>query len=168
LLLQASAPDNNVLYGFKDGRGDGAHPDAGVIVDRQGVLYGTTSGGGSYGGIAGHGFGTVYKLVPPAKGQTAWAETVLYSFKGGSESPKGGNDGAFPGGLIADKQGALYGTTSGGGSNGGIAGYGFGTVFKLTPPVKGQTVWTETMLYSFKGRTESPKGSVPLTVSVRA
>jgi uncharacterized repeat protein (TIGR03803 family) len=56
---------------------------------------------------------------------------------------QGGSDGAF-----ADKSGALYATTqAGGGSNAG-------TVFKLTPPVKGQTAWTETVLYRFKGGSD--------------
>jgi uncharacterized repeat protein (TIGR03803 family) len=68
-------------------------------------------------------------------------ETVLYSFQGGSD----GNDPEA--GLIFDKEGALYGTTSGRGSGGN------GTVFKLTPPAKGQTQWKETVLYSFQGGT---------------
>jgi uncharacterized repeat protein (TIGR03803 family) len=47
---------------------------------------------------------------------------VLHSFLGAP------SDGAGPfAGLIADKEGALYGTTLGGGSS------GFGTVFKMTP-----------------------------------
>ena len=48
------------------------------------------------------------------------AETVLYSFKG---QPDGANP---QGSLIADTQGALYGTTVNGGS------YNHGSVFKLT------------------------------------
>ena len=51
---------------------DGATPVAGLIADKQGALYGTTTGGGTG--------GTVFKLTPPAKGQTAWTETVLYRF----------------------------------------------------------------------------------------
>ena len=121
-----------VLHSFKGGSG-GATPIAGLIADNSGALYGTTAGGGSGNN------GTVFKLTPPTKGQTAWTETVLYSFKGGS-------GGATPiAGLIADNSGALYGTTAGGGSGNN------GTVFKLTPPTKGQTAWTETVLYSFKG-----------------
>jgi uncharacterized repeat protein (TIGR03803 family) len=127
-----AAPVETVLYSFKDVP-DGRGPVAGLIFDKQGVLYGTTYGGGTAGN------GTVFKLTPPAKGQTAWTETVLYRFKGGS-------DGSGPSaGLIADNSDALYGTTQQGG------GTGFGTVFKLTPPAKGQTVWTETVLYRFKG-----------------
>src|ERR1700730_2921679 len=121
-----------VLYSFKGGS-DGATPIAGLIADNSGALYGTTAGGGSGNN------GTVFKLTPPAKGQTAWTENVLHSFKGGS-------GGATPiAGLIADNSGALYGTTAGGGSGNN------GTVFKLTPPTKGQTAWTETVLHSFKG-----------------
>ncbi len=48
--------------------------------------------------------------------------TVLHSFTGGHDG------GAPEAALIADKTGALYGTTYGGGANG--AG---GTVFELTP-----------------------------------
>jgi hypothetical protein len=57
---------------------------AGLIADKKGALYGTTNRGGSGGFFLG--FGTVFKLTPPANGQTAWTETALYSFKGGSEA----------------------------------------------------------------------------------
>jgi hypothetical protein len=66
---------------------------------------------------------TVFKLTPPAKGQTAWTETVLHSFTGGSD---GGNPYA---GLIAIARAgeeSLYGTTQSGGSGSN------GTVFKVT------------------------------------
>ena len=46
-------------------------------------------------------------------------------------------------GLIAGSDGAFYGTTNGGGL------YGYGTVFKLTPPAQGETAWTETVLHNF-------------------
>jgi uncharacterized repeat protein (TIGR03803 family) len=107
-----------VLYSFcaLSSCADGNGPLAGPIADREGALYGTTVGGGP----GSNGGGTVFKLTPPSKGQTAWKETVLYSFTGGS-------DGAAPqAGLIADKHGALYTTTFAGGSG------SFGTVLKLT------------------------------------
>ena len=92
------------------------------------------------------GCGTVFKLTPPAKGQTAWTETVLYSFC----SQPSCSDGVNPyAGLIADKEGALYGTTLAA----GVAQLG-GTVFKLAPPAKGQTAWTETVLYRFSGGSD--------------
>ncbi len=137
-----AAPVETVLYSFKGGTGggnfigDGNFPAASLIADAQGALYGTSVSGGS-----GNVYGTVFKLTPPAKGQTAWTEIVLHSFTGGIYT---GRDGQAPfAGLIADEQGALYGTTYYGGSGGA------GTVFKLTPPATGQTAWTETVLYSF-------------------
>jgi uncharacterized repeat protein (TIGR03803 family) len=112
---------------------DGNSPQGGLIIDTRGVLYGTTSRGGD------SGFGTVFELSPPSAGETKWTETVLYSFRGGS-------DGAGPtGDLIMDANGVLYGTTTyGGGSAAGV-----GIVFKLSPPATGETQWTETVLYSF-------------------
>ncbi len=80
---------------------------------------------------------TLTALVLAGAALAAPVETVLYSFAGGS-------DGANPlAGLIADKQGALCGTTEVGGTGNN------GTVFKLTPPHKGQTAWTKTVLYTF-------------------
>ena len=81
-------------------------PEAGVITDSTGNLYGTTSGGGNSGCYAGFGCGVVFKLGPDG------TETVLYSFTGGS-------DGANPlAVLIRDKAGDLYGTTFYGGNKG--------------------------------------------------
>jgi uncharacterized repeat protein (TIGR03803 family) len=66
------------------------------------------------------------------------AETVLYSFKGGS-------DGRYPyDSLISDSVGNFYGTTWWGGGS-GCGGDSCGTIFKVTPS------GTETVLYSFKG-----------------
>ena len=100
-----------VLYSFGNQPGDGAFPLAGLVLDKQGNLYGTTVYGGAHGG------GTVFQLTPDG------AETVLYSF--GSQPGDGTNPYA---GLVLDKKGNLYGTTGAGGQ------YGFGgTVFKVTP-----------------------------------
>jgi hypothetical protein len=138
----AAAPQETVLYSFKGGK-DGNRPDAGLIMDTSGALYGTTSEGGTD--------GTVFKLTPPAAGQTVWTESVLYRFKGG-------RDGKFPNGsLIMDTSGALYGTTTDGGT--GCPGFECGTVFELTPPGAGEAEWTESVLYSFKGGKD---GKAPL------
>jgi uncharacterized repeat protein (TIGR03803 family) len=127
-----------VLHSFKSGDpNDGESPMGRLIFDRQGALYGTTKSGGS------KDLGTVFKLTPPADGQTAWTETVLHSFAGS------GADGSSPtAGLIFDREGALYGTTL---SGGGVGKNGHGAVFRLTPPAAGRTVWTETVIYRFKG-----------------
>ena len=124
-----------VLHSFGSGS-DGNTPLAGLIMDSQGALYGTTAYGGGYGY-----YGTVFKLTPPAAG-TQWTETVLYRFANTSDA-----HGPYAG-LTFDSNGALYGTTYFGGT------LGFGTVFKLAPPAPGKTAWTETILYSFKGGTD--------------
>ena len=60
-------------------------------------------------------------------------ETVLYSFKGGTGGGNFIGDGNFPAAsLIADAQGALYGTSVSGGS-----GNVYGTVFKLNTARQG-------------------------------
>ncbi|MGH7223617.1 MAG: choice-of-anchor tandem repeat GloVer-containing protein [Gemmataceae bacterium] len=108
------------LYIFTGGN-DGGYPAGNLIADRAGNLYGTTGAGGA------HGEGTVFKIAPDG------TETVLYAFPGG-------DGGAQPGGgVIADKQGNLYGTTGGGGTSSD------GIVFKLAPD------GTETTLHSFEG-----------------
>jgi uncharacterized repeat protein (TIGR03803 family) len=80
----------------------------------------------------------------------AAAVEKLYSFRGAP-------DGAQPFGALAmDRSGALYGTTSQGGS----AGCGCGTVFRLAPSGKH---YRETYVYSFSGL---PDGSTPLAAVV--
>ena len=113
-----------MLYSFAGKPSDGQNPSSGLIVDKHGVLYGTTSGGGA--GTPGGGI--AFTLAPPVQYQTDWTETVLYNFC----SLPNCSDGTGPeAGLIADKRGALYSTTSGGGSA------SHGTVFKLDPLNRG-------------------------------
>ncbi len=101
-----------VLHVFQGHFVDGEEPEAGVIVDAVGNVYGTTSGGGT------HGYGTVYKLSPSPSGQ--YSETILWSFQSFQ-------DGANPvSALIIDAAGNLYGTT------GGYSNY-YGTVFEIIP-----------------------------------
>jgi uncharacterized repeat protein (TIGR03803 family) len=126
-----------VLYPFKGGS-DGAFPEAGLIIDTAGTLYGTTHQGGNN-ACQGAGCGTVFKLSPGASGYT---ETVLHRFTGGSD----GNGPAA--GLVADAKGDLFGTTIAGGT--GCFAAGCGTVFKLSPPAGGSQ-WTETVVYRFRG-----------------
>jgi uncharacterized repeat protein (TIGR03803 family) len=112
------------LYNFQ-GSNDGYAPEAGLIFDQSGNLYGTASQGGDGSGCDYTACGTVFELSSNGSGE--WTETTLYTFQGGS-------DGANPGaGLIFDKTGNLYGTTSGGGDTACNTGFGCGTAFELSP-----------------------------------
>jgi uncharacterized repeat protein (TIGR03803 family) len=113
------------LYSFCQATGclDGRQPRAGVVMDGQGNLYGTTYFGGSGNGLSGvpcttcTANGIVYKI------DTLGNETVLYNFTG-----KG--DGANPSASLAiDAEGNLYGTTYAGGTS----TCGCGTIFKVVP-----------------------------------
>jgi uncharacterized repeat protein (TIGR03803 family) len=131
-----------MLYSFTNVP-DGAYPSAGLIMDKAGNLYGTTTGGGAGNcvllGVSG--CGAVFKL------DTTGNETVLYRF---TNLP----DGTLPyAGLIMDKAGNLYGTTEFGGDGSCDFGVGCGTVFRL------DTTGNEIVLYSFMG---PPDGAIPL------
>jgi uncharacterized repeat protein (TIGR03803 family) len=134
------------------GGGDGASPSGPVIADSKGNLYGMTRDNGAE--IC---CGLVYKLTPPPAGGTTWTETIIYGFK------EDGSEGAYPdGGLAMDSAGNLYGSTQFGGAAGG------GTVFMLSPPAAGATLWTHTILYSFPGRVDdgaNPNGNLLLDPS---
>lgn len=106
-----------VLHTFKGGS-DGAFPRA-PLINVNGVLYGTTSEGGSTCPQEGEGCGTIFSITPSGK------EKVLYAFKGGA-------DGLDPvAGLIA-VNGDLYGTTYSGGGSGCVLNLGCGIVFAVT------------------------------------
>jgi uncharacterized repeat protein (TIGR03803 family) len=110
LISPSQAQTFTVLYNFM-GATDGANPQAGLVRDAKGNLYGTTAGGG-VGCASSGGCGTVFKLAGSE-------ETVLHRF---NDSPDGANP---SGGLIRDAAGNFYGVTSAGGANGA------GTLFKV-------------------------------------
>jgi uncharacterized repeat protein (TIGR03803 family) len=142
VVFELSKGKETVLHSFSGS--DGAHPTASLVRDAAGNLYGTTF----YGGTASCGCGTVFKI------DTTGAETVLYSFTGGT-------DGKFPAGrLLPDSVGNLYGTASEGGAvNCGRFGmYGCGVVFKVDSSAH------ETVLYSFTGGAD---GGQPLAGLIR-
>jgi uncharacterized repeat protein (TIGR03803 family) len=125
-VSMAQASTEKILYSFAGGV-DGASPEAGVILDAAGNLYGTTWGGGSAG------FGTVFKLSRNPDG--TWTESILHSFQGADgDAPRAE--------LVFDNVGNLYGTTFSGGTVGGV-------VFKLSPNADG--TWTETIIHNFNG-----------------
>lgn len=87
-------------------------PQAGLTMDAQGNLYGTSYSAGLYSS------GNVFKLTNTGNG---WVYTSLHDFTGG-------NDGANPVSTVTiDTDGTLYGTASIGGPHGG------GTVWMITP-----------------------------------
>jgi uncharacterized repeat protein (TIGR03803 family) len=103
----------SILRSFVGGTSDGSGPEAGLVFDVAGNLYGTTFHGGN--GNA----GTVFELQPDGSG--GWTETILHRF-----GPHNG-DGYGPESVLAfDAAGNLYGTTSDGGT------YGYGSVFELS------------------------------------
>src|SRR5262245_55011079 len=98
------------------------NPRASLVQGSDGNFYGTTAFGGTNGEN-----GTVFQFIP---GRPL---IVLHSFQG--------RDGAAPwAGVVQARDGALYGTTQGGGANGD-----FGTVFRIT------TSGEFAVLYSFSG-----------------
>jgi len=77
--------------------------------------------------------------------------TTIHSFTGTN------GDGEYPypyGRLPFDNNGALYGTTAGGGTN-----YN-GTVFQLVPPTQPGGAWTENVLYRFAGGADGRQPSM--------
>jgi uncharacterized repeat protein (TIGR03803 family) len=138
----AKTGDETLLYSFTGGS-DGCFPEAGVIRDAAGSLYGVAFQGGV--GFCNSGYGVVYKL------DTAGTLTVLHSF--------GGGDGAYPASvLLFDKAGNLYGTTKEGG-NSECGGTGCGVVFELSPQSDG--TWTEAVLYEFCSVSGCTDGEEP-------
>jgi|GEM_PF-298264 len=116
-----------VIYRFGKTH-SGAHPLAGMI-DVNGVLYGTTVGGGSSGD------GTVFAITLPH------TKKVLYSFRGGA-------DGASPHAGLVSVDGELYGTTFAGGGSGCYGHHGCGTIYSVS------RAGVEKVLYRFAGGSD--------------
>jgi uncharacterized repeat protein (TIGR03803 family) len=115
----------------------GAGPEAPVVFDRHGNLYGTAS----YGGV--NGDGAVFELTPSGSG---WTPTILHTFTGGSD---GAN---LYGPVVLDKHGNVFGTTYQGGNPGD------GTVFELQ---YSRGVWSKTVLYNFCSSSGCADGAYP-------
>jgi uncharacterized repeat protein (TIGR03803 family) len=128
------------IYLFNcNGTTDGSAPMGGLTMDKAGNLYGTTSGGGTYGG------GTVFELMPSAGG--TWSEQILFNF--GSQT-SGGILPQYE--LVLDSAGDIFGVTTADGDTNcnysGLTPRGCGTVFELT---EAAGVWSENVLYIFTG-----------------
>ncbi len=134
--------NETVLYSFTGGT-DGQYPFAGLIMDSQGNLYGTTFGGG-YG--CAPKCGSVFELSPGANG---WTINALHTFR------NGGDGATVLGGVVMDSTGSLYGTTA------RLGPKGAGTVFRLDNSGNG---WTLTTLFAFEIGVdgEDPEGLLVL------
>lgn len=121
-----------VLHRFT-GAIDGANPEADLVLDNAGAVYGTTDCSTPNAGL-------VFKLDPPAVPGREWAETVLHRFTG-----QHGDGLCSTGGLFLGQGGALYGTTT-------LGEGGLGAVFRLQPPATPGGPWIETLLNVFTGQ----------------
>lgn len=122
--------EEHILHDFGTGGDNMAYPEGPLMLDKAGNLYGT-AGGGAYT------YGAVYKLTLQSDGR--WKSTIIHSFTGGANGESVG------GGVVMDKAGNLYGTTTAGGDQNCECGL----VYKLVPGSAGK--WTFTVLHRFAG-----------------
>jgi uncharacterized repeat protein (TIGR03803 family) len=136
----AAAP--TVLVNFSGP--NGYDPQAGLIADASGNLFGTTVRGGTYND------GTVFEVVKTAGGYSS-TPIILMSFDGA--------DGANPvAGLRPSASGTLYGTTEVGGANDSGTIFAVNAGFAVAKPViagtvGGQTTTSEVPVQVFAGVT---------------
>jgi hypothetical protein len=140
LAMPASAQDSwhaKSLLQF-DGA-TGYVPGAGVITDRLGTIFGTTTIGGNGSCSGGAGCGTVFALSRPSVAGGSWVFDKLYDFQGGQD----GSSPSAP--LTLSPNGTVYGYTTGGTP---------GTAFRLLPPTIAGSPWTFQILYVFTGQAD--------------
>jgi uncharacterized repeat protein (TIGR03803 family) len=123
-----------VIHQFTGGK-DGASP-IGPVLNWRGVLYGTTSGGGTP-----QNFGTVFTI-------SEGVEKTIYRFQGGA-------DGQSPSAGLTLMSGQLYGTTKGSGSGTDTRG----TVFSISAAGK------EAVLHLFSGTPDGAVPEAGLVAS---
>lgn len=141
-----------------DGSYEGKDPDAPLVLDSSGALYGEAAITNVH-----ETPGTVFRVAPPAKWTSDWTATDIGVPQPFGEAPAG----PF-GGLVFDQSGSLYGVTPGFGTSGcpgcpeSIVG---GGIFKLTPAEGGS--WIGQELYAFPitaGTTDGGSPSGPLII----
>lgn len=104
------------LYSFQRYPGGLLGPNAGLVMDAAGNLYGTTEARGA-------GEGNVFELTHSESG---WSYSSVHDFTGGA-------DGAAPvAPVLFDANGNLFGTAAGGGSSHDCPG-GCGVAFEIVP-----------------------------------
>jgi len=142
--LDVNTGKETVLYSFCTAQNctDGSNPNP-APLELNGVLYGTTVGGGTIGCGNGQACGTAYSL-DPATG----THTVLHSF--GAVG-----DGKYPESSLIAFNGLLYGTTYAG-DVAGCGTFGCGTAYSLDP-----NTGTETVLHAFCSKQSCADGASP-------
>ena len=141
------------LYSFcsQTNCADGSLPDAELLVDANGRIFGTTLNGGA------NDAGVVFELAETAG---VWSETVLHNFCGMQDCADGVLSQRA---LVMDSEGALFGALAAGGV------HKSGLVFKLMP---NGTQSEYSVVYDFCSRRDCRDGAAPdtelLLDSVRA
>jgi len=116
VVFELSPGDNGWTYSqIYPLPGGGWGPYERLVLDASGNLYGTMFKSGYTG------YGVIFKLTPS---NGSWNYTPLHIFTGG-------DDGAYPSGLVLDPNGNLYGVAGGGGNS--ACQSGCGVVFEVTP-----------------------------------
>ncbi len=136
--VRADGSDWSTVLSFSDNGAinKGANPNAALVSDGGGFLWGTTQQGGV------NGVGTVFKV----NATNGMLTTVVQFTRNGTS-----NKGAYPySALVNDGNGFFWGTTQQGGAN------GYGTIFK----VNGVTGALATVV-EFSGNGASNKGALP-------
>jgi len=146
-MQSAEAQTYSVIHSFNLLAGDGAGPDAGLILDSHGNLFGTTFAGGTSDSCSPYKCGTVFEMSPANGG--GWTETVIHNL--------GSIDGHPGAPLTMHSHGNLYGT--------GAGFSGDGAVFELVPGSNGS--WREVILHQFRanGDGSGPGSAVTLDSS---
>ncbi len=120
-----------VLHQFNGGPGDGYNPYAPVVINQNGVLYGTTVFGGNPQDCDGIGCGEVFQVAPPAQPGGAWNYSAIYEFTGGSDGC------CVYSALTLGSKGQLYGANN--------------SLFELSNPTS--AFWQYNDLYDFPNNT---------------
>jgi hypothetical protein len=145
-IMLASCPFSlaqtlTVLHTFEQVQDDGYNPFSPVVIDKNGVLYGTTFYGGDYQTCGG--CGEVYQVSPPAQPGGAWNYSAIYEFTGGYDGC------CVYSALTLDSKGRLYGVTDEASPS--------EKLFRLKAPAKPGSFWHFQDLYDFKN------GMIPTT-----
>ncbi len=124
---------------------DGYTPNAGMVLDTKGNIFGTTYGDT---GIS-TSMGQMFKLSPPASGKTAWKKSTAWQFPVGSGS------------VITQSGPTMFNGKFYIANARGESGSGSGSVIEATPPVSATGIWGISTIYSFVGGSA---GGTPVSI----